>query len=57
VQVEARIAQEPALDLRGLVGGVVNEQEVDAEVAWHHLSEPSTFPVTTPKAVDSDVVS
>ena len=29
------MAQQPALDGRGLVGGVVVEDQVDVEVVWH----------------------
>src|SRR5580704_2336457 len=33
--MEARMAQEPALDGRGLMGAVIIEDQVQLQVAWH----------------------
>ena len=35
VQMEARMAQEPALDGWGLMGAVIIEDQVQLQVAWH----------------------
>src|ERR1700683_20398 len=37
VQVEARMAQQPALDRRGFVGGGVIDDQMELAFAWHGI--------------------